>query len=78
MSQNDPTLLEYRRTSLIHTVALIINNLSDSTLDDLDTTSQAWASAISAILVGDSSERISEVSARTRNGDGDVRVAVDY
>ena len=47
MSQNDPTLLEYRRTSLIHTVTLIIDNLSDSTLDDLDTTSQAWASVIS-------------------------------
>jgi len=51
LPQYDPTLLQHHRTSLIHTITLIIHHLPNSTLNDLDTTSQTWASVISSLLV---------------------------
>ena len=75
LSQYYPTLLEYRGTSLIHTITLIINHLSNPTLDNLDTTSQAWASIISSVIIFSAQGIGGEYEG---NEEVDVRVAVDY
>jgi hypothetical protein len=77
LPQNHPAFLEHRRTSLIHTITLIINNLPNPTLNDLDTTPQAWASIISPFFFSPAQGIVRGYEGEGR-GQVDLRVAVDY
>jgi hypothetical protein len=75
LPQNHPAFLEHRRTSLVHTITLIINNLPNTTLNNLDTTSQAWASIIRPFFFSPAQGIIREYEGEGR-GEVDLRITV--